>query len=282
MGERKVLIKYYAPDFDPSKLIKNRRPKDKQDNVRMMLPMSIRCNTCGNYMYIGTKFNMRKETCLNEDYLGIRIYRFYLKCTTCYAEVTFKTDPKNFDYVVEHGATRNYEPWRDAMRAEWTLKEMKENEEEGNAMKFLENKTSDSKREMDIMDAIDEIKQLNKRKALIPPDELLKMIDRGEFEEIDPKEEEDLIKKVFAEKKSKRLEEIEEQLEKEEQNATEQVAKLTAPVVQEPAKPQKKIISAIKPVKVVKAETPVATPKTERPPTTERKKPMLSYSDDDE
>eukprot|EP01017_Pseudomicrothorax_dubius_P032656 TRINITY_DN4295_c0_g1_i2.p1 TRINITY_DN4295_c0_g1~~TRINITY_DN4295_c0_g1_i2.p1 ORF type:complete len:133 (+),score=56.26 TRINITY_DN4295_c0_g1_i2:61-459(+) len=128
----------------------------------------------------------------------------------------------------------------------------------------------------------DRIKQLNKRKALIPPDELLKMIDRGEFEEIDPKEEEDLIKKVFAEKKSKRLEEIEEQLEKEEQNATEQVAKLTAPVVQEPAKPQKKIISAIKPVKVVKAETPVATPKTERPPTTERKKPMLSYSDDDE
>lgn len=46
---------------------------------------------------------MRKETVLNENYLGIRIYRFYFKCTHCYTEVTFKTDPKNHDYVVEFG-----------------------------------------------------------------------------------------------------------------------------------------------------------------------------------
>lgn len=29
--------------------------------VRMMLAMSVRCNTCGNYMYKGTKFTMRME-----------------------------------------------------------------------------------------------------------------------------------------------------------------------------------------------------------------------------
>lgn len=180
MAERKVLIKYYPPNFDPERLIKNKRPKDKQDNVRMMLPNSLRCSTCGNYLYIGTKFNMRKETCLDEDYLGIRIYRFYLKCTQCYAEITFKTDPKNSDYVVEHGGIRNYEPWRDVQAAEETLKELKETEEEGNAMKFLENKTYDSKREMDILDALDEIKHLNKKKAGITYEELLKQLENME------------------------------------------------------------------------------------------------------
>jgi len=44
---------------------------------------------------------MRRETVWNENYLGIRIHRFYFKCTYCYAEITFKTDPKNHDYVVE-------------------------------------------------------------------------------------------------------------------------------------------------------------------------------------
>jgi hypothetical protein len=65
---------------------------------------------------------MRKETCNDEDYLGIKIYRFYFKCSRCYSEVTMKTDPKNHDYVCEHGATRNYEPWRDIQHAENVLR----------------------------------------------------------------------------------------------------------------------------------------------------------------
>lgn len=37
-------------------------------------------------MYKGTKFNSKKETVRGEEYLGIRIYRFYMKCSRCKAE----------------------------------------------------------------------------------------------------------------------------------------------------------------------------------------------------
>ena len=29
--------------------------------------------------------------------------RFYFKCVNCWGEITFKTDPKNHDYVTESG-----------------------------------------------------------------------------------------------------------------------------------------------------------------------------------
>merc|ERR1719261_1198207 len=63
-------------------------------------------------MYRGKKFNSRKEDVIGDDYLGIKKYRFYIKCCVCNNEIAFKTDPQNQDYVCESGATRNFESWR--------------------------------------------------------------------------------------------------------------------------------------------------------------------------
>lgn len=142
----------------------------------MMLPMSVRCNTCGNFMYKGTKFNTRMEDVKGENYLGIRIYRFYYKCTNCSAEFCMKTDPQTTDYVVEAGATRNYEPWKNRQEAIDAAKKRREKEEKGDAMKALENKTLDSKREMDIMTALDEVKSLKSRHENINYDTALKAL----------------------------------------------------------------------------------------------------------
>ncbi|GHJ84122.1 hypothetical protein NliqN6_0524 [Naganishia liquefaciens] len=110
MSERKVLNKYFPPDFDPSKIPRRKMPKDSQMTVRLMAPFTMSCNTCGEFIYKGKKFNAKKETAKGEEYYGIKIFRFYIKCTRCSAEITFKTDPKNADYICEHGAKRNFEP----------------------------------------------------------------------------------------------------------------------------------------------------------------------------
>lgn len=189
MGERKVLNKYYPPDFDPAKLPRGKRDQNNRMTVRMMLPMSIRCGTCSNFMYKGTKFNSRKEDAVGETYLGIQIFRFYFRCSACAAEVTMKTDPKNSDYVMEHGASRNYEPWRAEDLAEDDYKREREEEERGNAMKALENRTLDSKREMDLMTALDEMRSLNARHAKVTTESALEALKRSS--EVEPVEGED-------------------------------------------------------------------------------------------
>eukprot|EP00955_Chlamydomonas_euryale_P012872 138953-Chlamydomonas_euryale.AAC.1 len=97
--------------------------------------MSVRCNTCGNFMYKGTKFNTRMEDVAGETYLGLKIFRFYYRCPNCAAEFCMKTDPQSTDYVLEGGATRNYEPWRDKEVEKKEAAQEREEEEMGNAMK---------------------------------------------------------------------------------------------------------------------------------------------------
>ena len=51
MSERKVLNKYYPPDFDPSKVPKVKGKRNATFIIRVMAPCNMRCTTCGEYIY---------------------------------------------------------------------------------------------------------------------------------------------------------------------------------------------------------------------------------------
>jgi hypothetical protein len=196
MSERKIINKYYPPDFDPSKIVKTRKKTRESvaaslPTVRLMAPFSMRCTTCGEFVYKGKKFNARKQH-TGETYLGIKIIRFYIRCPRCSGEIRFKTDPKIGDYVTEFGAVRNHEPWRERSEEIETLeqrldrleREQQEHDEKEqqkrlygvagpsaatvtadgeDLMAQLEDKVSSAKREMDIQDELDELRARNAR-----------------------------------------------------------------------------------------------------------------------
>ncbi|XP_034051512.1 splicing factor YJU2 [Thalassophryne amazonica] len=191
MSERKVLNKYYPPDFDPSKIPKLKLPKDRQYVVRLMAPFNMRCKTCGEYIYKGKKFNARKETVQNELYMGLPIFRFYIKCTRCLAEITFKTDPENTDYAMEHGATRNFQAEKLIEEEEKRLQTEREEEELNNPMKVLENRTKDSKMEMEVLENLQELKELNQRQAQVDFESMIDQYRELEKREREREKEED-------------------------------------------------------------------------------------------
>ena len=200
MSERKVLNKYYPPDFDPAKLPKLQLDKNRQYVVRLMAPFTMRCLTCGNYIYKGKKFNSRKEDAVGEKYLGIQIYRFYIRCPQCLSEICFKTDPENTDYAVETGAYRTFQAERIAELEEERLREEKEEEEANNPMLALENRTKESRREMDVLDALEEIRDWNARNAHVKFEDLMERHLETEQEEREREEREDeaLISDAFG------------------------------------------------------------------------------------
>ena len=55
MGERKVLNRYFPPDFDPLLVPRRKWDPYKQVEVRMMIPFSLQCVKCGEYMYRGAR-----------------------------------------------------------------------------------------------------------------------------------------------------------------------------------------------------------------------------------
>ncbi|KAF2880913.1 hypothetical protein ILUMI_25262 [Ignelater luminosus] len=234
MSERKVLNKYYPPDFDPSKIPRMKLPKNRQYTVRLMAPFNMRCKTCGEYIYKGKKFNARKEDVENEDYLGIRIYRFYIKCTRCLQEISFKTDPKNTDYEIEAGATRNFMALKLAEEQALREEEEEKEEEQNNPMKLLENRTKQSKNEIELLESLEELKDLNKRQQAVDFDAMLLAYDTKltarEREERMQQLDEEYIKTVKFESQNAKRKVVEEEIVEldEEQPATKAIKTETA------------------------------------------------------
>lgn len=174
--------------------------KNRQYTVRLMAPFNMRCKTCGEYIYKGKKFNARKEDVENETYLGIRIYRFYIKCTRCLQEISFKTDPRNTDYEIEAGATRNFMALKLAEEQARKEEEELREEEANNPMKLLENRTEQSRNEIERLEALEELRDLNRRQQAVDYEGLLKQYDTTETEfqriEREKREDEDFIKSV--------------------------------------------------------------------------------------
>jgi hypothetical protein len=261
MSERKVLQKYFPPDFDPSKITRSKAPKSagpKQQTVRLMAPFSMKCLTCGEFIYKGRKFNARKENSM-EKYYNISIFRFYIRCTRCSSEITFKTDPKNMDYTCEKGAVRNFEPWREEGGKEETEEERldrMEKEEEESAMERLEIKTLDSKREMQIADALDEIRTRNARNERVDEGEIVgKLVEVKDaatlLREREEAEDEEAARKAFSTAEGERVKRV---VEDDEAAGKKEVAKekgkgKAALVVEEEVLPQVEIPSFKKTVK---------------------------------
>ncbi|KAH9914717.1 uncharacterized protein B0H18DRAFT_1087748 [Fomitopsis serialis] len=180
MSERKVL----PAGFRSGSIPRRKQPKNSQQVVRLMAPFSMEEVQCS------------KGDGRGEDYYGIKIFRFYInvshhRCSTlCSAEITFKTDPKNTDYTAEHGASRNFEPWREE-------KAVEEEDRRKQPMKALENRTVDSKREMDILDALQDIRARNARNERIGQSVDLIETEEDRRRKLEEDEDEKLVREVF-------------------------------------------------------------------------------------
>lgn len=103
----------------------------------------------------------------DEEYFGIRIFRFYIRCPRCLAEITFKTNPKEADYDLEHGATRNFQALQTAEKLAEAQRVAEEEDDKANPMKMLEKRTAQSLLEMEKIEALEELKELNERQATV-------------------------------------------------------------------------------------------------------------------
>jgi len=225
-----------------------------------MAPCNMRCKTCGEYIYKGKKFNARKEDVEGEDYLGIRIFRFYIKCTRCLQEISFKTDPRNTDYEIEAGATRNFMALKLAEEQAQREEDERKEEEANNPMKLLENRTQQSKQELELLESLEELKDLNRRQRTIDYDSMLSNVSQEELQKrLEKQQEEDdekFIKSIYGQG-NKRV--LEEEIIEEDDEESPFVSSISQPI---PSDPPRKVLKTEDIISEQKSDQPLKAPKT--------------------
>lgn len=172
MSERKVLNKYYPPDYDASKVPRIKR-KNKLNDVRTMPNINLKCNTCGNHIAADKKFNAKKESVEDETYNNLKIFRFYIKCPSCMATIILRTNLKEKGYEVEHGATENFKALKMAERQAQEEAKAEEEEEKINPMKHLENRTKASRLQMEASEQIQNLRSIKFRHHAVDLDAII-------------------------------------------------------------------------------------------------------------
>lgn len=233
----------------------------------------------------------------NETYLGIRIYRFYIKCTRCLQEISFKTDPQNTDYEIEAGAIRNFMALKLAEEQAKKDEEDLREEEANNPMKLLENRTEQSRNEIEVLESLEELRDLNRRQQSVDYEAMLQQYDNTETaaqrEERLAKQDEEFIKTIKFGSNSKSAlgkriiveEEIIETDDFKSEGASSSTKAEDPPVVKrtkiEISKPQptkSKLVNLVR-----KKETPKVAPETQEKvakPTPSGLSLLSAYSDD--
>jgi len=87
---------------------------------------------------------------------------------------------------------RNFEPWREDDHRLTFMKELNEEALKGDVMKTLESRTEESKKEMDILDGLEEIKELNAKNAQLKTEEVIALKERRSLERMQRDEDDEV------------------------------------------------------------------------------------------
>lgn len=85
---------------------RKRESRSKGTATRLATPFTIKCLSCGAYIYKNKRHNATREVAQGKDYLGVESHRFHIKCTGCSETLSIRTDPKNGIYITENGCAR--------------------------------------------------------------------------------------------------------------------------------------------------------------------------------